>query len=197
MNMQVKLLRVLQEKEVCMVGDSRPRKVNVRVVAATNKNLQSLIQSGAFREELFYRLNVVTLEIPPLRDREKDILLLAQHFVRKFALELGRSVPKFSPKALQVLLKYPWPGNVRELENAVQRIIVMSDADIIEVPDLPVQTRFSALRTARLDRSLSEVESEHIRNVLVKERGNKSRASEILGIDRKTLREKMRKYHIQ
>lgn len=194
MSMQVKLLRVLQDKEVCMVGDSRPRKVNVRIIAATNKNLLSLVQSRTFREELYYRLNVVTIDLPPLRDRGKDTILLAHHFAAKFAAELGRPVPKFSPRALQALLKYPWPGNVRELENAIQRVIVMRDDDVIEVPDLPDKTRFSALRTAHLDRSLSEVESEHIRNVLAKERGNKSRAAEILGIDRKTLREKMKKY---
>jgi len=189
--MQVKLMRVLQEKEVYMVGDSRPRKVDVRVIAATNKNLHVLIQSRVFREELYYRINVITIEVPPLRDRGSDILLLVEHFARKFAGELGRAVPRFSEKALEAMKNYSWPGNARELENTIQRIIVMNDELVVEVPDLPAFARFSVICTNGVNRTLAEVEADHIRNVLSNVGGNRTRAAEILGIDRKTLRKKM------
>jgi len=194
--MQVKLLRVLQDKEVRMVGDSRARKVDVRIIAATNKNLQSLIQSRVFREELYYRINVVTIEVPPLRARGGDIRLLVRHFAEKFAGELGKTVPRFSEKALEAMQNYAWPGNARELENAIQRIVVMNDEQIIEVPDLPSFARFSALRTSGVNRTLAEVEADHIRNVLANAAGNKTRAAEILGIDRKTLRKKITQYRL-
>jgi len=191
--MQVKLLRVLQDKEICMVGSSRARKVDVRILAATNKDLQSLVKKGLFREDLFYRLNVITIFMPPLRERGDDILLLARHFVTKFAAGLGKSPPRFSDKALQSLRNYNWPGNVRELENVIQRLVVMTDGDLIEVPDLPSLMRFSALRRTGFTRTLAEVEAEYISNVLTSAEGNKTRAAEILGIDRKTLRQKLRK----
>ncbi len=192
--MQVKLLRVLQDKEVRMVGDARPRKVDVRIIAATNKNLQSLIQSRAFREELYYRINVVTIEVPPLRARGGDILLLVRHFAEKFARELGKPAPRFSERALEALQNYGWPGNARELENAIQRVVVMNDGEMVEIPDLPPLARFSVLRTTGVDRTLAEVEADHIRNVLASADGNKTHAAEILGIDRKTLRNKMQRY---
>jgi len=195
--MQVKLMRVLQEKEVYMVGDSRARKVDVRVIAATNKNLPGLIQSRVFREELYYRINVITIEVPPLRDRDSDIILLVEHFAKKFAGELGRAVPQFSEKALEALKHYSWPGNVRELENTIQRIIVMNDELVVEVPDLPALARFSAIRTSGVNRTLAEVEADHIRNVLSNVGGNKTRAAEILGIDRKTLRKKMQQAKLE
>lgn len=191
--MQVKLLRVLQDKEVCMVGSSRSRKVDVRILAATNRELQGLVRKGLFREDLFYRLNVITIFIPPLRERGDDILLLARHFVTKFAAESGKSPLRFSDKALQSLRSHNWPGNVRELENVIQRLVVMTDGDIIEVPDLPTLMRFSALRELGLKRTLAEVEAEYISNVLSSVDGNKTLAAQILGINRKTLREKLRK----
>jgi DNA-binding NtrC family response regulator len=197
LSMQVKLMRVLQGKEVYMVGDSRPRKVDVRVIAATNKNLPGLIQSRVFREELYYRINVITIEAPPLRDRGSDILLLVEHFAKKFAGELGRAVPQFSEKAIEALKHYSWPGNVRELENTIQRIIVMNDELVVEVPDLPALARFSAIRTTGVNRTLAEVEADHIRNVLSNVGGNKTRAAEILGIDRKTLRKKMQQAKLE
>jgi transcriptional regulator with PAS, ATPase and Fis domain len=191
-SMQVKLLRVLQEKEVFMVGSRRARKVDVRIVVATNKDLRTLVQKGAFREDLFYRVNVLTLEIPPLRKRGDDVLLLARHFGAKFARELEKPAPLFSDDALRVLRDHDWPGNVRELENVIQRLVVMvEDGEVIDVPDLPSLMRFSAPRGAGPYRTLAEVEAEHIRNVLAAVRDNKTRAAEILGIDRKTLREKL------
>jgi two-component system response regulator HydG len=194
LSMQVKLLRVLQDKEVCMVGSTRSRKVDVRILASTNKDLLSLVKKGAFREDLFYRIHVITIELPPLRKRGDDILLLIQHFSTKFATEAGKGTPRFSDEALQTLRNYHWPGNIRELENVVQRLVIMTDGDLIEVPDLPSLMRFSALRETGFHRTLAEVEAEYIRNVLESVSGNKSRAAEILGIDRKTLREKL-KFH--
>jgi DNA-binding NtrC family response regulator len=191
-SMQVKLLRVLQDKEVCMVGATKARKVDVRILAATNKDLFGLVKKGVFREDLFFRLHVITISIPPLRDRKDDILFLAQHFVDKYANESGKTAPRFSEKALEVIRNYNWPGNVRELENVIQRLIVMNEGESIEVPDLPSLMRFSALRDTGLTRTLEEVEAEYIRNVLESVDGNKTRAAQILGIDRKTLREKLK-----
>jgi two-component system response regulator HydG len=192
LTMQVKLLRVLQDKEVCMVGSSRSRKVDVRILAATNKELQTLVKKNAFREDLFFRLNVITIDLPPLRDRGDDILQLTQTFADKYARELGRRTPRFTQNAMEVLRNYHWPGNVRELENVIQRLVVMTDGDLIEVPDLPSLMRFSALHEKGLDRTLAEVDAEYIRNVLASVDGNKSRAAEILDIDRKTLRDKLK-----
>ena len=191
--MQVKLLRVLQDKKVCMVGSNRTRQVDVRILAATNKDLHGLVKKGLFREDLFYRLNVITIVILPLRERGDDILLLAHHFLTQFAAESGKAMPRFSDEALQSLRSYNWPGNVRELENVIQRLVVMTDGDLIEVPDLPSLMRFSALRETGFTRTLTEVESEYITNVLASVDGNKTRAAEILGIDRKTLREKLKR----
>ncbi|MBN2267709.1 MAG: sigma-54-dependent Fis family transcriptional regulator [Candidatus Babeliaceae bacterium] len=190
--MQVKLLRVLQDKEICMIGSNRARKVDVRILAATNKELNDLVKKKIFREDLFYRLNVITLSMPPLRERDDDILLLARHFAVKFADEADKSSLRFSDKALQSLLYYNWPGNVRELENVIQRLVVMTDGDLIEIPDLPFLMRFTALQKTGFTRTLTEVETEYINNVLESVDGNKTRAAAILGIDRKTLREKLK-----
>ena len=191
--MQVKLLRVLQEKEISMIGSSRAQKVNVRILAATNKTPLDLVKKGVFREDLYYRLNVIEIALPPLLDRGDDIILLARHFARKYSQELEKKEPLISDKALAVLKKYAWPGNVRELENLIQRIVVMTDSDHIDVPDLPSLMRFSGRGYTGLNRTLAAVEAEHIRNVLASVGGNKTQAAEILGIDRKTLREKLKK----
>jgi len=193
-SMQVKLLRVLQDKEVCMVGSTRTRKVDVRILAATNKDLRGLVNKGTFREDLFYRLNVITIMLPPLRERENDIVLLGTHFAERFAEEFNRPQARFSGQAMAVLRHYDWPGNVRELENVVQRLVLMTDGDVIDVPDLPRLMRFSALRSAGFDRTLAEVEAEYIGNVMASVDNNKTRAAEILGIDRKTLRSKLAGY---
>lgn len=191
LSMQVKLLRVLQDKEVFLVGARQPQKVDARIIAATNKDLMTLVNKDEFREDLYYRLNVITIGIPPLRERVEDILLLVQSFAVKFAREFGKAVPHFSENALQVLKNHDWPGNVRELENIVQRLVVMTEGDVIDVPDLPSLMRFSALRGVSPKRTLAEAEAEHILSVLSSVDGNKTRAAEILGITRKTLREKL------
>jgi DNA-binding NtrC family response regulator len=190
--MQVKLLRVLQDREVCMVGSTRPRTVDVRIVAATNKDLLALVKKDLFREDLYFRLNVLTIDLPPLRERENDVFLLIRHFARLFAAESGKPEPRFSDDALRVLRNYRWPGNARELENVVHRLVVMTEGDLIDVPDLPSLMRVSALGSGGFERTLADVEAEYIRNVLASVGGNRTRAAAILGIDRKTLREKIR-----
>ncbi len=191
--MQVKLLRVLQDKEVCMVGATQPRRVDVRILAATNKNLLRLMERQAFREDLYFRVNVIAIEVPPLRERGTDVLLLARYFVEKYAGDLGRPVPRFSDAVLGSFLSYPWPGNVRELENIVQRLVVMTEGEEIDVPNLPSVMRFSAPKPGPLHRTLAEVEAEHIRAVLASVGDNKTLAAKILGIDRKTLRDKLKR----
>ncbi|MCK6457659.1 MAG: sigma-54 dependent transcriptional regulator [Phycisphaerae bacterium] len=192
--MQVKLLRALNDREVCMVGATRTQRVDVRIAAATNKDLAGLVRTGQFREDLYFRLNVIPIRLPPLRERGDDILLLIRRFAAHYAAQSGRATPEFSARALASLRGYPWPGNVRELQNVVQRLVVMNEGDTIEVADLPDLMRFSALRSSGLDRTLADVEAEHIRRVLESVGGNKTRAAGILGIDRKTLREKL-KHH--
>ncbi|UCD75548.1 MAG: sigma-54-dependent Fis family transcriptional regulator [Phycisphaerales bacterium] len=192
MTMQAKLLRVLQDGQIYMVGSARPREVDVRVLAATNKDLQTLVKREVFREDLYFRLNVINIFMPPLRERGDDTVILTSHFAARFAEEVGRSVPRFTGEALQALKSYHWPGNVRELENLIHRTLVMTDGDEIDLPDLPPTMRFSAGRESGLDRSLAEVETDYIRSVLASVEGNKTRAAAVLGIDRKTLREKLK-----
>jgi len=192
LTMQVKLLRVLQDTEVCMVGSDKPRKVDVRILAATHKDLPSLVKRGDFREDLFYRLNVVTIAVPPLRERGNDILLLVNHVANTFAEELGRPAPRFSDDVLQALRTYNWPGNVRELENVIQRLVVMADGDLVEAPELPSVMRFSIPGESGLNMTLAQMEVEYIRRVLASVGGNKTHAAEVLDIDRKTLRKKLK-----
>jgi len=190
--MQVKLLRVLQDKEVWMVGVTRGHKVDVRVLTATNKHLPSLVQKGSFRDDLYFRLSVITITAPPLRERGDDVLLLANHFVSKYADEAGKPAMQFTDRAVEALRNYAWPGNVRELENLIQRLVVMKEDPLIDATDLPAVMRFAIARESHLDRTLAEVEAEYIRNVLASVNGNKTHAAQILGIDRKTLREKLK-----
>jgi len=191
-SMQVKLLRVLEDKDICMVGSSKSRHVNVRIVAASNKDLLGLVNKAAFREDLFYRLNVITISLPPLRERGNDVLLLIRAFTSKYADEANKQIPAFSNDALEVLRNYQWPGNVRELENIIHRLVIMCEKNVIDVSDLPSLMRFSGPRDKGLNRTLAKVEAEHIRNVLAGVNNNKTQAAKILGIDRKTLREKLK-----
>lgn len=193
-SMQIKLLRVLQDQEVYMIGSKKSQKVDVRVIAASNVDLSELVKKNKFREDLYYRLNVININLPPLRERDDDIILLVYHFAAKFSYEVSKPKPYFTDEALKVLKDYHWPGNVRELQNVIQSLIIMSEAEIIDVPDLPTIMRFSALREKVVTRTLEEVEYEYIQNVLASVNGNKTQAADILGIDRKTLREKLKKF---
>ncbi len=192
-SLQAKLLRVMQSKEFCMVGSSRTRTVDTRIIAATHKNLRLLVEQGLFREDLYYRIHVIEIRLPSLSERREDILPLVDHFLRKFSAEVKRPVPTLSDSALAALDQYPWPGNVRELENLIQRLVIICDGECIDITDLPESMRFSITRHRHGDKTLAEVEAEHIRHVLVRTGDNKTRAAEILGIDRKTLREKLKR----
>ena len=192
-NIQVHLLRVLEEKEFTRVGGNEPIKVDVRVISATNKDLKRAIAAGEFREDLYYRLNVVTIELPPLRERKEDVPLLAQHFLSKFALENKKEITGFSPEATEFLLGYDWPGNVRELENAIERAVILAKDSLITVADLP-QENISLARSSPIGKKLKETEKNHILNVLSETGGNYSEAARILGITRMTLYNKAREY---
>jgi DNA-binding NtrC family response regulator len=192
-NMQGKLLRAIQNKEISMVGSARIQKVDVRIIAATNADLKHLVRKGLFREDLYYRLNVVEMTLPSLQERSDDILPLVRYFLEKIANDLERPTPTISDRALDILKKYRWQGNVRELENLIQRLVVLSDNDSIDVSDLPEHMRYQINWNAPIHRTLAEVEAEHIEAVLNSVKGNKSRAAQLLGIDRKTLREKMKR----
>lgn len=191
MMLQIKLLRVIQEKEVYMVGSTKSLKVDVRILVASNKDLYGLVGLGKFREDLFYRLNVLTIDIPPLRERGADIFQLANYFANKYAEEFNKKIPSFNDEVLDILGKYNWPGNVRELENLVHRLVIMNEDGKIRKADLPVFMKTRIGSVSDVKRSLQEVEIEHIKNVLEYTDNNKSKASEILRIDRKTLNNKL------
>ena len=196
--MQVKLLRVLQEKEIQRLGENRPRKIDVRIIAATNRNLKQDVDEGRFREDLYYRLAVITIEVPPLRDRKEDILPLAMHFVAKFSKKLKLPGLKLDAKCLDFLLAYDWPGNVRELENAIERASVFSTAGVIQPEDLPK----NLIATLSIENDspgllLEAVERRHILSVLESVNGNRNRAAGILGIGTATLWRKLKQFGIK
>jgi two-component system response regulator AtoC len=192
-NIQVHLLRVLEEKEFTRVGGNEPIRVDVRVISATNKDLRRAIERQEFREDLYYRLNVVNVELPPLRERKEDVPLLAQHFLSKFASENRKEISGFSPEATQLLLDYDWPGNVRELENAIERAVILARDSLITGYDLSQESGSPAYSTAP-SKNLKEVEEEHSSNVLRRVGGNYSEAARILGISRMTLYNKAKEY---
>ncbi len=192
-NIQVHLLRVLEEKEFSRVGGNEPIRVDVRVISATNKDMKKAIAGGSFREDLYYRLNVVTIDLPPLRERREDIPLLAQHFLNKFATENGKDISGFSPKATEFLLMYDWQGNVRELENAIERAVILARGSLIEAADLPQDNQL-AISPGLPGQSLTDVEKNHIASVLSQTGGNYTRAAKILKISRATLYNKVRAY---
>ncbi|UCH20248.1 MAG: sigma-54-dependent Fis family transcriptional regulator [Deltaproteobacteria bacterium] len=203
LTMQVKLLRVLQEREITRVGGEKVINVDVRVIAATNKDLLKLVKEGYFREDLYYRLNVVGLEIPPLRNRADDIPLLAQHFIETFASKNRKEIRGFSPKAMDSLLKYEWPGNVRELMNAVERGVVLAQSEYLDDADLRIfgETSQTAgdpvtVRDETTMKSLEEVEKETVLKTLQASGGNKSETARRLGITRKTLHKKLKTYGV-
>ncbi|CAN5821311.1 sigma-54 dependent transcriptional regulator [soil metagenome] len=199
---QVKLLRALQEREVIPVGATEAVPVDVRIIAATNRDLDEEIRRGTFRSDLFYRLNVITLHLPPLRERPEDVLVLAEHFLARFAGQRGKEPPSLSPQTLEALQTHDWPGNVRELENALERAVVLSDGDEIPVTALPVRITERAslpLISNRLppNPSLEIIERAYIHWVLQSEGGNKSRTAEVLGIDPSTLYRKLIRYGME
>lgn len=209
LRLQAKILRLLEEREFEPLGSTRTIKVDVRIIAATNKNLEEAVRKNQFREDLYYRLHVVPIYVPPLRERLEDLPLLINHFVNLYNKKLGRNVQGFSPAAIEVLSKYHWPGNVRELENLVEQMIVLYSKGVIDVEHLPDNFKqISKVSPFHLDsqwqgekidlnQALSSLECEFIRQAIVRAGGNKSRAAELLGLKRTTLIEKLRKYNLE
>jgi two-component system response regulator HydG len=197
LEVQAKLLRAVEERKISKVGSHRVITVDVRIVAATNKDLARAIKDGAFREDLFYRLNVVLLQMPPLRERQSDIPLLVQHFLEKYNTRLRKDIRGISPEALDLLGRHDWPGNVRELENTVERLVVLSNGPYLEPADLAFAGTILTSRTDAAAVSLKDLERNHILHTLQHCDGHKSEAARALGIDRKTLREKLKRYNLE
>jgi two-component system response regulator AtoC len=197
---QVKLLRVLQEKEFERVGSTQTIKVDVRIISATNQNIQQAVKQGTFREDLFYRLNVIALELPPLRERREDIPCLVQHFLKKFKPASRRNPHFITQRTLETLCAYSWPGNVRQLENAVERAVVMAGTNTVDLQDLPPEITAANedpdLKSPTLKQAKSQFERELVVKALAKNRGNVSAAATELDIARKNLQEKIKKHHI-
>ncbi|HEX5437275.1 MAG TPA: sigma-54 dependent transcriptional regulator [Gemmatimonadaceae bacterium] len=198
---QVKLLRVLQEREIIPVGATAAIPVDTRVIAATNRNLEEEINRGSFRSDLFYRLNVFAIHLPPLRDRRDDIPMLADAFLRRSAIKRGKDARRLTEAALDAMQRYRWPGNVRELENALERAIIVSDGDVIDADDLPerITQREQELLTGErvaANPTLDAIERAYIMWVLQSEDGNKNRAADVLGINPSTLYRKLSRYGV-
>ena len=196
LRVQTDLMRVLQEKEIVRVGGTQPVPVDFRCVAATNKRLEDLVKEGTFRPDLYYRLNVFAIDLPPLRERREDIPLLAAHFVQKCAGAMNRPAPHISAPALDLLLDYGWPGNVRELENAIERALLISREPELQPTDFPFQLH-AAPAGVETGRTLEEVEKLHIRKVVEEMAWNLSRAARVLDIDRTTLYNKLKRYGLR
>jgi DNA-binding NtrC family response regulator len=193
--LQAKLLRFLDSGEFRRVGGNKAMRVDVRMIAATNKDLSAMIKAGKFREDLYYRLNVINIAIPPLRERKEDIAGLSRHFLAKYAKKLSKTIEEFTAEALELLTAYNWPGNVRELENVIERAVIVCESGRIGAEDLSISS-YAAVAEMSVNPSLEEMEKNYILRVL-KETGNiQSKASQLLGIDRKTLYLKLKKYGI-
>jgi len=200
LNIQAKLLRAIQEREVTRIGSAKPITVDIRILAATNENLSDCVRKGKFREDLFYRLSVVPIHIPPLRERKEDIPLLLNHFLHKHSKKSGKNLNNPSEQAIKAMLEYEWPGNIRELENTVERAIVLCQKDRIELEDLfyhGISSSSSFLQpVGKNHKTLKEIEKEYLKIVLQSQYGNRTKTAKILGIDRKTLLSKIKKYNL-
>jgi len=199
--LQVKLLRALQEREAYPLGANEPVRFDVRVLCATNRDLEREVKAGRFREELLYRINVITITLPALRERRDDIPVLADYFIHKYEKALNRDPMRFSRGAIRALVTYRWPGNVRELENAVERAVILAETNVIHSHDLPEKVRHTpASAWSELEGSgltLEELEREHIKRVLVKVKGDKVKAAQTLGVHLSTLYRKVQRYRLE
>jgi DNA-binding NtrC family response regulator len=193
---QVDLLRFLQEKDFRRIGGQNLIKVDVRVIAATNKDLKKLVEEGKFREDLYYRLNVINISLPPLRERKEDIPLLASHFLEKYNIENNKQIERISEDVMNILTEYNWPGNVRELENIIERAVVVCKSNLITLNDLPEYIKEKEIKTLKEDMTLEELEKNYIERILKKYNFNIQKCADILGIDRATLYRKIEKYKI-
>lgn len=199
--MQVKLLRVLQEKEIERIGGTAVIKIDVRVVAATNRDLKKMVEEGSFREDLYYRLNVIPIEIPALKERKEDIPLLVKYFIEKYCNQIGRSMIDIHKEALEMLVKYEWQGNIRELENVIERMVILCQGDTINKKDLPKEILYKDVNSIEFvlpetGINFEEVEKSFIKQALVLSEGNQTKAARLLGITRHTLLYRMDKYDL-
>jgi two-component system response regulator AtoC len=200
LNIQAKLLRVIQEREFMQVGSQKRHKLDIRIIASSNRDLREAIKAGDFREDLFYRLSVIPIHLPPLRERTGDIPLLVDHFIRKYKQKSKREVKGVSAAAMKMLTLYPWPGNVRELEHTIERILILEDGDLIQPEHLPSfisgrQGDFQVFSDGEL--TMEELERRYLQFILRRTKGNQSEAARILGINRKTLGQKIQKYNLR
>jgi Nif-specific regulatory protein len=199
--LQTKLLRVLQEREFERVGDTNTIRVNTRVIAASNKDLMEEVAKEKFREDLYYRLNVFTIFVPPLRDRKADMLLLADHFLEKFSREHGKVIKRISTPAIDMLMTYHWPGNVRELENTIERAVLVTDGDVIHghhlSPTLQTAEASGTVISASLAEAVAAFESNLIQDALKSTRGNRARAARLLGTTERIIGYKIKRYGIE
>jgi DNA-binding NtrC family response regulator len=203
-DLQVKLLRVLQEREIERVGGIRTIKIDVRIIAATNVDLRQAVARETFREDLYYRLNVVPIHVAPLRDRRDDIPLLAEHFLRRYSRKFGKQAPSVSPEALAAMREYPWPGNVRELQNVMERLAALVDGPVIGLNDLPLDVLLPDHRVKVLEaealplrKATDEFERQIILRVLERVGWNQSEAARILGVHRNSLKTKLERWKIR
>lgn len=213
MAIQAKLLRVLQEREFIPVGGTKAKKVDIRLIAATNKELEKMIKEETFREDLYYRLNIVPIYLPPLKERQEDIPLLAMHFLKKYAEEMGKGLKGFTPEAMEKLMKYPWPGNVRELENMIERTVVMIEDEMVRVEHLilpgqrekeswedhiPMRSEeLKELKKQVREKAVEEIEKAFVLNALERHNWNVTRAAEDVGMLRPNFQALMRKYNLR
>jgi transcriptional regulator with PAS, ATPase and Fis domain len=200
LNIQAKLLRVIQEREFMKVGSQKRIKLDIRIIASSNRDLQDAIKAGTFREDLFYRLSVIPIPLPPLRERAGDIPLLVEHFLEKYRQRGDREVSGVSSQALKMLCAYSWPGNVRELEHTIERIVILEDGDFIQPEHLPSfisqrQSEFQVFSDGEY--TLEELEKRYIQLILRRTKGRRQEAARILGINRKTLSSKIEKYNLR
>jgi transcriptional regulator with PAS, ATPase and Fis domain len=196
LTLQAKLLRVIEEREVRPLGDTNSYPIDVRIISTSNRDIESSVKQGRFREDLYYRLKVIDIEMPPLRERKEDMPLLIQHFITKFSNEFKKNILEASEDALKLLINYSWPGNVRELENVIQRAITLGQHEVILPEDLPasfIQKTDEKLFEKAMEEkfTLGQLEKEYIKRVLIETGGNKSKTAERLGLDRKTLYRKL------
>ena len=200
LNIQAKLLRVIQEREFMQVGSQKRVKLDIRIIASSNRDLNEAVKAGSFREDLFYRLSVIPIPLPPLRERRGDIPLLVEHFLRKYNLKGNREVTGILPAAMKMLSAYAWPGNVRELEHTIERIVILEDGDIIQPEHLPsfISQRQGEFQVfTEEDHTLEDLEKRYIQFVLRRTKGRRQDAARILGINRKTLSHKIEKYNLR
>jgi transcriptional regulator with PAS, ATPase and Fis domain len=199
LSIQAKMLRVLQEGEFRRVGETHARKADVRIISASNRNIKQAVKDGKFREDLFYRIQGLTINLPPLRDRGDDILLLANHFLSHYANKENKTIKGFIPQSKELLLSYHWPGNVRELENAIARACALSSSDKITVEDLGLKLETSSIaqHQGSLKGEVANKEKEYIISVLKEVNGNRSRAAQKLGISRRSLQYKIKEFGIE